>query len=91
MSDTILDAIAILIPIIIGLFGAGWGVKAWAKKIAAGAIEGKKYLKEVDDILTAAAEDLADGDVSTDDLKRLFKEGKDLFSVIKGVNKVVKK
>ena len=88
---TIIDAISIVVPIIIALFGAKWGVDKIAKGIAAKALTGKKYLKEIDDVLTAASEDLADGDLSTADLKRLLKEAWDIPSLIRGVNETVKK
>jgi len=84
--ETILDVVFYVIPVLLGFFGAKWGVEKWAKLIAKKAVEGKKYLKEVDDVLTEAGNRLSDGELSSEDLRALFKESKDIWQLINGAN-----
>lgn len=87
-----------IIATLIMLFGAKWGISRYAKKIARAALEGKKYSKivadvnkEVDDVFTVVAADFGDGDISLDDLKRAFEEGKDVWEVVRNINAKAKK
>lgn len=85
-----LDIIFYLIGAVLAYFSGKWAVKKYAVKIAMAALTGKRYLKEVDEFLSSVSEDFADGEVSSDDLKRAYNEGKDIYEVIFKINESVK-
>lgn len=80
------DVIIYIIVAVLGLFAAKLGVDKYAKKIAAAALEGRKYSKEVDGLLSDVATGFSDGVVDTADLKAIFTRATNIIDIAKGVN-----
>jgi len=88
-----MDLTTIIITVIAGVisaFGAKIGIQKWSQKAAKYAMEGKKYVKEIDDLLTVVGEKFGDGEISTADLAAAFKEGKDIWDLANKVNAKIK-
>lgn len=86
--SSIPDIIYYIVFVLVALFGAKLGIPAIMKKIALYATKGQKVSKELDDLLTEVGNRMADGDLSQEDVATIFKEGKDVFDVIKGLKRV---